>query len=908
VGEPPTQWSMSPQKKRTKHPRSGKRAAAKALTGGLREQDLLRVISDRAPIGVYVVDRDRRYAFANAAYSRMLHLPEDLVGRRLEDVLAQVYEAQVLPRLDRAFAGEHVTYELHRSIADGDRHFAVSMDPSEVDGVVDTVVVLITDITDPRRSQTDSSRLAAIVESSADAMISKDLDGVVTSWNESAEKIFGYTAAEMVGTSILRLIPEHLRHEEERILAQVRRGERVEHLETRRRKKGGEMITVSVSTSPLRDASGRLIGASKVARDITAQKRAEEERRFQHAMLVTERELTLDGILAVDVEGNVLSYNGRFAAMWGVADEIRTTRADEKLLQSVIHKLLHPESFMTRVQELYERPEESSSDEIDLTDGRTFERYSAPMRMDGGRYYGRIWYFRDVTERKAAETALRVERDRAQRYLDTAQVMLLALDREGRVTSINQEGCRLLGWSEAELLGRNWIETCLPPRLRDELQRIFDQLQAGDTSVVENSVLTRAGEERLIEWRNRVLRDNGGAVIGTFSSGTDITERRRLEDQYHQAQKMEAVGRLAGGVAHDFNNLLTAILGYCQLLISELGPGDPRLADVMEIHKAGESAAGLTRQLLAFSRKQIIEPTVLDVNEVTGGLQGMLGRLIGEDVQVVMKLPPETGRVEADRGQLEQIVLNLAVNARDAMPAGGTLTIETANVELDEDYASSHFSVEPGPYVALRVSDTGSGMPPDVQARLFEPFFTTKEAGKGTGLGLATVHGIVLRAGGSIGVYSELDRGTTFAVYLPRVTGADVVAKVARPVAGPRATGERVLVVEDAEGLRALARRMLERRGYSVVLAGNVREALKRFEEDGPIDVVLTDVVMPGGSGPDLVAQLVAQRPALKVIYMSGYTEDAITHHGVLDPGVAFLHKPFTAESLDRKIREVLEG
>ena len=298
---------------------------------------------------------------------------------------------------------------------------------------------------------------------------------------------------------------------------------------------------------------------------------------------------------------------------------------------------------------------------------------------------------------------------------------------------------------------------------------------------------------------------------------------------------------------------------------------------------------------------------MLDVNEVTGALQGMLRRLIGEDVRVVLNLREDGARVLADRGQLEQIVLNLAVNARDAMPHGGTLTIETENVELDEAYASSHFSVKPGPYVALRVSDTGTGMPPEVQARLFEPFFTTKQAGKGTGLGLATVHGIVLRAGGTIGVYSEVGKGTTFAVYLPRAGAGEEVAPARRPLERARGKGETVLVVEDSDGLRELCRRILERRGYVVLLAANVREALDRFASHGSIDLMLTDVVMPGGSGPELARRLGMRQPGLKVLYMSGYTEDAITHHGVLDPGVAFLHKPFTAEGLDRKIRDVLD-
>jgi two-component system, cell cycle sensor histidine kinase and response regulator CckA len=380
-----------------------------------------------------------------------------------------------------------------------------------------------------------------------------------------------------------------------------------------------------------------------------------------------------------------------------------------------------------------------------------------------------------------------------------------------------------------------------------------------------------------------------------------------LEDRLRQAQKMQAVGQLAGGIAHDFNNLLTAILGYCELVMGDLDPIDPRYADVAEIQKAGMSAAWLTRQLLAFSRKAITEPIRLDLNAVVADMRPMLGRLIREDVTIVLSLATGLAAVMADRGQVEQIVMNLAVNARDAMPHGGTLTIETVNIALDEHYAAMHPTVVPGPYVGLIVTDTGTGMTPEVQARLFEPFFTTKEPGKGTGLGMATVHGIATQSGGTVGVYSELGRGTSFKVYFPRADGTAATVDAPLPVIKARAGVETVLVVEDADGLRELAKRLLEKLGYTVLVAENAEDALRLFEEYPSIDVLLTDVVMPGISGPDLTRRLIQQQPALRVIYMSGYTEDTIVHRGVLDPGIAFLHKPFTADVLGRKIREVLD-
>ena len=418
--------------------------------------------------------------------------------------------------------------------------------------------------------------------------------------------------------------------------------------------------------------------------------------------------------------------------------------------------------------------------------------------------------------------------------------------------------------------------------------------------------MVKSGEERLIEWRNTLRRDEAGEVLGTLSSGADVTERRALEGQYLQSQKMEAIGLLAGGVAHDFNNMLTAILGYCELLLADLNPSDPRQADIAEIQKAGVSAAGLTRQLLAFSRKEIIEPALLDLNAILTGMEGMLRRLIREDIEVVLRLSPGLGSVTGDRGQVEQIVMNLAVNARDAMPSGGRLVVETSNVELDEHYARAHLGVQPGAYVMLIVSDTGTGMTAAVRARLFEPFFTTKQRGHGTGLGLATVHGIVTRRGGIVNVYSEVGRGTAFKIYFPRGEAVEAVA-APPPVTRARGGTQTVLVVEDAGGLRELTRRLLQRHGYTVVTAANADEALAAFGTGRSIDVVLTDVVMPGGSGPELVEQLTERQPGLKVIYMSGYTEESIVHHGVLKPGIAFLHKPFTSDGLGRKIREVIE-
>jgi nitrogen-specific signal transduction histidine kinase/CheY-like chemotaxis protein len=385
-----------------------------------------------------------------------------------------------------------------------------------------------------------------------------------------------------------------------------------------------------------------------------------------------------------------------------------------------------------------------------------------------------------------------------------------------------------------------------------------------------------------------------------------VTEKRRLEQQLRQAQKMEAVGRLAGGVAHDFNNILGVIMGYADIVSRRLPRGDALAGKVAEILKAADRAAGLTRQLLAFSRKQILQPRVLDLNSVMGDMDKMLRRLIGEDVELKTRLQEHLGSVMADPGQMEQVIMNLAVNARDAMPEGGSLLLETRDVELDESYVQVHPSTRSGPHVMLAVSDTGCGMDQETMARIFEPFFTTKDQGKGTGLGLSTVYGIVDQSGGSIDVYSEPGRGTTFKIYLPRVEGKAGLAAVTAPAPPPKGS-ETVLLVEDEEALRSMIRETLEDGGYRVLEAATPQQALAiAGSHEGNIHMTLTDVVMPGMSGPDLVKRLALLRPGAAVVYMSGYTDDAIGQHGLLDASTHFLQKPFTSQQLLIKCREVL--
>ncbi len=434
-------------------------------------------------------------------------------------------------------------------------------------------------------------------------------------------------------------------------------------------------------------------------------------------------------------------------------------------------------------------------------------------------------------------------------------------------------------------------------------------LKHGGRMVIETRLVLAGGAARVVRAEGEVHRNAARRIVRVVGTVQDITEQAHLEEQFRQAQKMEAVGRLAGGVAHDFNNLLMLIKGYSELL-AERGRADETVRRyAVEIDGAADRATALTRQLLAFSRRQVLEPRVLDLNDVVRDVQKMLVRLIGEDIELATRLEPTVGRVRVDPGQLEQVILNLAVNARDAMPRGGRLTIETSDVVLDDGYARQHNGVQPGAYVMLAMSDTGAGMSEEVRAHIFEPFYTTKEKGKGTGLGLATVYGIVRQSGGNIWVYSELGRGTIFKMYFPRVEAPAETLRGRTSLGDfPRGT-ETVLLAEDAEQVRALAREFLEGLGYRVLEANDVQHAIELAQRhEGPIEALVTDLVMPQMGGRELAQRLAELRPTIRVLYMSGYTDEMITGGEGLAPGVAFLQKPFTREVLARKMRELLDS
>jgi two-component system, cell cycle sensor histidine kinase and response regulator CckA len=511
-------------------------------------------------------------------------------------------------------------------------------------------------------------------------------------------------------------------------------------------------------------------------------------------------------------------------------------------------------------------------------------------------------------QRRQAESALRANEERFRALVENSSDALMLVDAEGRVTYITPSSTRQIGRAAADVVGRS-IFDFLHPDDREALGSAMADAAARPGGAVGTEIRVQHADGDMHDMEAIVVnRLEDPSVRAIVVTARDVTERRRLEEQLRHAQKMEAIGQLAGGIAHDFNNLLTAILGYCNLILDDMSEADPLRVDLEEIRLAGQRAASLTRQLLAFGRRQILQPQVVDLNSLVGQMERLLRRLIGEDVELVTALSPDIARVRVDAASIEQVLVNLVVNSRDAMPEGGQLTIETSMTDLDRSYAGVHVAETPGRYVMLAVADTGHGMDAATRARIFEPFFTTKPQGKGTGLGLATVYGIVKQNGGHIWVYSEVDRGTVLKVYLPVAESDGARQDNGRPAAAHEDRGwETVLLVEDEDAVRTLAREVLRRHGYVVLEARHGVDALRIAEQHSdPIHLMISDVVMPHMSGRDLAARLVTARPGMKVLFMSGYTDHAVMHRD-LTPDAAFLQKPFTPENLARKVRSVLE-
>ncbi len=746
---------------------------------------LFRTVTETASDAIIVIDEDSKILFANRATERIFgYIKDELLGQQLTmlmpDYLRHVHRQAITKYVE--IGKRHLSWEgvelpgLHKSGKE------ICLQISFGEFVRDGKHVFTgtcRDITEHKRFEQERFQLAAIVESSEDAIIGKDLDGIITSWNKGAERIYGYSAEEVLGKPVSALIPENRADETPQIMERLKRGEHIKHSETARVTKSGERIHISLTASPIRDEAGRIVGASDVERDITARKQVEEALRASEQRYRSLFESVVHGIYRVSVDGQFFEVNPALAAMLG-----------------------------------YE-----STDEV--------------VRLNTANLYA------------------------------------------------DQE--------ERSRLVQKWLAK----------ERIEDEVNWN----------RRGGEIIRVRLSGRTLTDQQGIVQGFEFIAEDVTERRALEAQLRQAQKIEAVGQLAGGVAHEFNNFLGVILGYSELMSEEAGDNESLRRKIAEIKAATQRAASVTRQLLAFSRKQLLEPKVLDLNKAIWETHDLLRRLVPSNIDIVPVLAPTIGQVKVDPGQVQQILINLVVNARDVMPEGGKVVIETANVDLDEKGASQHVDLRPGSYVLLSVSDTGCGMDAKTRSHIFEPFFTTKQPGKGTGLGLSTIYGIVKHSGGCITLESAVAKGTIFRIYLPVVQAAVEEANVAPPARLEQGGTETILVVEDEMALRRLLCVSLDRRGYEVLAAKDGAEAIEIFRQHGDqIHLVVTDIMMPHVDGLELRQRIATLRPNVRFLFISGYSDETIEQHQTLAQGCAFLEKPFLPDELASKVRELLKG
>ena len=812
---------------------------------------------------------------------------------------------------------------------------------------------------DKLKAEQTAARLAAIVETSSNAILAKTIEGIITSWNPAAERLYGYAAHEILGRHISVLCPKgrRLSDSPENIQDMMKRlshGEPISLLETVRVCKDGRRIEVLLSISPLRDASGVVTGASTIAHDITQQKRADRFLKAKQAVtgiLTESKNLSEAGPRVLQTIAECLRWE--VAVLWTVDHQASVLRrmyswhstwADAGFVEALSQKtVLEPGSGVAGrtwstgepIWEpgivIHRQPAECST----ITREGLRGGFGLPMRQ-GVKMVGIIEFYSpelhepDQTlletldniacqisqfcEQKRSLEELRISEQRFRNLVMALPAAVYTTDRSGMITLFNERAVEL--WGRRPELGRDrwcgsWklLRTDGSPLPIDQCPMVL-AIREGRSSQGEELIIERPdGSRSHVLEHPEPLRGAAGEIVGAINIVFDVSQMKQLEAQYRQSQKMEAVGQLAAGVAHDFNNLLTVILGYSDLFLRKLPADAPDRESIVQIIKAANHAAALTCQLLAFGRRQILAPVVLDLNALLTELEKMLRRLIDADVELIFILEPILGLVKVDPGQIEQVIVNLVVNARDAMPAGGRLTIRTQNIDLSDVQVRQHPELPPGFYTLLTVSDTGSGMDEATKAHIFEPFFTTKEVGKGTGLGLATVFGIVKQSSGFIEVDSTLGSGSTFRIYFPHLLEATPPKKNGNGLMKmPRGT-ETVLLVDDDSKLLELAHLVLEASGYKVLSARDGAEAMQICQANaGVIDLLFTDVVMPKMSGRQLTDLLVSLRPNMKVLYMSGYTDDTIMRHGIAEAGVNFLPKPFTPVTLTQKVREVLDG
>jgi two-component system, cell cycle sensor histidine kinase and response regulator CckA len=767
-------------------------------------------------------------------------------------------------------------------------------------------LVVANEITERKRAErslrAERELLRAVIDNMPDYIYVKDAESRFVLANRALAGLVGAkTPEDLLGKTDFDFFPKQLAaafFSDEQAL--IRSGKPLVNQEEASMDASGNPKWTSTSKVPLRDEHGQVMRIVGIGRDITSHKRAENALRETIQELKALVEACPAGIVCLDRAGNVTTWNPAAERIFGWNEKELLGRPlpmvpeDRRKQYSELRALaLKGETVLAREVRAQKRDGSAILASVSM----------APLRDATGEIRGTMDMALDITSRKQAEGQLLLQAT----ALESAANAVVITDSAGKLLWLNSAFTALTGFSIEEATGQTFNILNSGEHPKSFFREMWNTILGGQ--IWHGEVVNRRKDGTIftVEQTITPVRSERGDVARFVTIMQDVTERKNLEQQLNQAQKMESVGRLAGGVAHDFNNLLSIIIGYSEILMERPGFDSQALRLAEEIKRAGARAATLTRQLLAFSRQQVLEPRVLNLNTIVTDTQKMLRRLIGEDVEIQTKLEGDLGRVKADPGQIDQILINLAVNARDAMPTGGKLTIETSNVELDEDYAAHHPPATPGRYVLLAMADTGMGMNREIKARIFEPFFTTKELGKGTGLGLSTVYGIVKQSGGYIWVYSEPGQGSVFKIYLPRVDQPVEPILPAEPAAESLRGTETILVVEDEDTLRTLIRTVLEQSGYTVMEAKSGADALKAVQEhDATIQLLLTDVIMPGMSGPAVAEQLVHAHPKTRVLYMSGYADSYANDRGLLAKGAVLIQKPFTREALLRKVREVL--
>jgi PAS domain S-box-containing protein len=866
---------------------------------------------------IVVVDREYRYVIANRAFLKYRGMEsEDVIGHLVSDVLNKgVFETVVKERLDECFRGKVVKYELRYKYPQlGQRDLFLSYFPIESAGEVIAAACVLQDITERKQLEQADREWHKRLELAEQAGLGIglwdwDIASNTVIWSDETYRQFGYTRNTFSGRvedAFQRIHPE----DQPRVTAAIHNvleGNAEYAAQYRVVRPDGSTCWIDAHGVVLRAESTRMLG---VGIDITSLKKTEQAFQESEEKYLLLLNSTAEAIYGVDLQGNCTFCNPACLRLLG-------HQAPEALLGKNMHEVMHHSRIDGTPYPLQEcniyvafrqgRHSHVTDEVLWRADGTNFlaEYWSYPMRK-GDEIIGCVVTFLDISERQRTEQALRQSEEKYRELFENAPYGIFRSSSDGTLLDVNPAFVAMLGYgSKAELMSRN-------------LERDIYLDPAERTAIIEECRLKGRLDGMEAKWKRKDgkmidVRMSGRMIAGgTENTGNmeviadDITVRRILEQELRQAQKMEAVGRLAGGVAHDFNNLLMVMRSYTEMLQDNLPADDALRKNTREIMKAADRAASLIGQMLAFSRKQILSPAVLDLNAAIDETAKMMRRLIGEDIDFEVNLAEPLWAIEADSDQIVQVLMNLCVNARDAMPQGGTLTIATENVTVEEGSDVGHSYVSPGAYVKMSVTDTGMGISKALQEQIFEPFFTTKEVGKGTGLGLATVYGIVKQSGGYVWAESELGQGTCFTVFLPRVTGA-VVLDTSANAEAPLRGKETILVAEDEEALREAICDFLRSLEYTILAAGSGQQALSIASQyEGNIDLLITDLVMPKMSGRELAQRLGSQHSSLKTIYMSGYTDDTVFRHGTRDLAAAFLQKPFSLSTLSRKVRETL--